>query len=237
MSVATDFIKSIDSSSEIADEIKEALDLLINTAQTKADLFEQEIESDLITGKTIDNLTIPVTEVLLKDIQCRAVTAQDPSPDITSIVTEDMSDMFSGDMSIAKGICDIIVKAINTIVGTGLGTEMSRDFYLVAIEYPAIIRYDFKFWGRAVQAQSLREQIHNAITSVVYKSAVDVDQLDFNTFLSVYAPILNDAYDKDIDKIKDALIQAKEVFNIYKSEENKIKLSAEDLTSTYILKK
>lgn len=41
MSVATDFIKSIDSSSEIADEIKEALDLLINTAQTKADLFEQ----------------------------------------------------------------------------------------------------------------------------------------------------------------------------------------------------
>lgn len=237
MSVATDFIKSIDSSSEIADEIKEALDLLINTAQTKADLFEQKIESDLITGKTIDNLTIPVTKVLLKDIQCRAVTAQDPSPDITSIVTEDMSDMFSGDMSIAKGICDIIVKAINTIVGTGLGTEMSRDFYLVAIEYPAIIRYDFKFWGRTVQAQSLREQIHNAITSVVYKSAVDVDQLDFNTFLSVYAPILNDAYDKDIDKIKDALIQAKEVFNIYKSEENKIKLSAEDLTSTYILKK
>lgn len=145
MSVATDFIKSIDSSSEIADEIKEALDLLINTAQTKADLFEQEIESDLITGKTIDNLTIPVTKVLLKDIQCRAVTAQDPSPDITSIVTEDMSDMFSGDMSIAKGICDIIVKAINTIVGTGLGTEMSRDFYLVAIEYPAIIRSTLSF--------------------------------------------------------------------------------------------
>lgn len=236
MSVATDFIKSIDSSSEIADEIKEALDLLINTAQAKADLFEQEIESDLITGKTIDNLTIPVTKVLLKDIQCRAITAQDPSPDITSIVTEDMSDMFSGDMSIAKGICDIIVKSINTIVGTGLGTEMSRDFYLVAIEYPAIIRYDFKFWGRAIQAQALREQIHNAITSVVYKSAVDVDQLDFNTFLSVYAPILNDAYDKDIDKIKDALIQAKEVFNIYKSDENKIQLTAEDLASTYILK-
>lgn len=236
MSVATDFIKSIDSSTEIADEIKEALDLLINTAQAKADLFEQEIESDLITGKTIDNLTIPITKVLMKDIQCRAVTAQNPNPDITSIVSEDMADMFSGDLSISKGICDIIVKAINIVIGAGEGTELSRDFYLVAIEYPAIIRYDFKFWGRTVQAESIRKQIHNAVTSVVYKSAVDVSQLDFNTFLSVYAPILNDAYDKDIDKIKDALLQAKEVFNIYKSEDNKIKLSADDLVTNYISK-
>lgn len=234
MSVATDFINSIDSSSEIADEIKEALDLLINTAQTKADLYEQEIESDLITGKTIDNLTIPITKVLMKDIQCRAVTAKDPNPDITAIVSDDMEDMFSGDLSISKGICDIIVKAINIVIGAGEGTELSRDFYLVAIEYPAIIRYDFKFWGRTIQAENLRKQIHNAVTSVVYKSAVDVNQLDFNTFLSVYAPILNDAYDKDIDKIKDALIQAKEVFNIYKSEDNKIKFNAEDLASKVI---
>lgn len=237
MSVATDFIKSIDSSSEIADEIKEALDLLINTAQTKADLFEQEIESDLITCKTIDNLTIPVTKVLLKDIQCRAVTAQDPSPDITSIVTEDMSDMFSGRYVNRKRYMRHNRKSNQHYCRHRFGNRNVKRFLFGGDRISGNHQIDFKFWGRAVQAQSLREQIHNAITSVVYKSAVDVDQLDFNTFLSVYAPILNDAYDKDIYKIKDALIQAKEVFNIYKSEENKIKLSAEDLTSTYILKK
>lgn len=59
-------------------------------------------------------------------------------------------------------------------------------------------------------------------------------QLDFNTFLSFYTPILNDVWDKDIAKIKDALIQAKEVFNIYKSWDNKIKFNAEDLASKVI---
>lgn len=234
MAIARDFIKSIDSSDNIADEIKEALTLLIDMAQSKSDLFEQEIETDLKTGKTLDNLTVPITKVLLKDMQCRAITAEDPNPDIQGIVKEDMAGMFSGDVSILNGISDIIVKAINIVVGTGEGTEMTRDFYLVAIEYPAIIRYDFKFWGRAVQAKNIREKIHNAVTSVVYKSAVDVKQLDFNTFLSVYAPILNDAYSKDISKIKEALEQAKEVFNIYKSEDNKIHFEAENMAKQIV---
>lgn len=68
MAIARDFIKSIDSSDNIADEIKEALTLLIDMAQSKSDLFEQEIETDLKTGKTLDNLTVPITKVLLKDM-------------------------------------------------------------------------------------------------------------------------------------------------------------------------
>lgn len=39
MAIARDFIKSIDSSDNIADEIKEALTLLIDMAQSKSDLF------------------------------------------------------------------------------------------------------------------------------------------------------------------------------------------------------
>lgn len=218
MGALRNIVKSADSSPQVEEEVKEALAMLVELAQEKAKSAEGEIKFDLQTGKTTDDLSVPITKVIQSKMEYRAITSN--SSDIISSITSSISEMFSGDAGILKGISGIANTALTAIVGAGEGQENEVRFYNVVTEYPAIVRFDFYFWGRNTKAKSIMTQVKSAFACVGFKSAVDVSKLDYNTFLSLYSPILRSAFGSDQQKLKEMINESKEVYNMFNEKNN-----------------
>lgn len=214
MGALRNIVKSADSSQQVADEVKEALAMLVELAEQKAISAEEKIKLDLKTGKTTDDLTVPITKVIRSQTEYRAITASSPTNLIDDIKSS-IGEMFNGNAGILNGIAGIAKTALTSITGTGLGQESEVRFYNVVTEYPAIVRFDFYFWGRNIKAKAIMSQVKNAFACVAYKSAVDITKLDYNTFLSLYAPVLNAAFGSDQTKLKEMIKESKEVYNMF----------------------
>lgn len=235
MSFIRDIVNSVDNSAEVADDIKESLSFLMSLAEAKGNFFEETIKADLISGKmsdTPDNLTVPITKVLQKSFECRAITAKS-TKSIIEEIKNSMKNLFSGDPKILDGISGLINTALTAIMGAGYGEETLIKSYSVVVENCSIVRYDFSFWGRNIESDSIRKQIENVFTCVAYKSAVDVPKLDFNTFLSLYGSVIVHSYGNDRMKIMELLQEAKKVYELFLTEEQRqsfpLTLNIEDI--------
>lgn len=229
MAAIRDIIKSVDQSKEVAAETKETLKILMSMAEAKADLFEKEIENDLITGKTSDSLTIPITKVMQHHKEYRAQTSN--KSDIIEEIGKSFSEMFSGDADVAKGICTIISKAFNVMIGSGKGQEGVSIDYKVIAEYPAIVRYDFRFWYRNIESESIFTYMENAFAITAVKSIIDTTKLTFHDFIALYGPILTQAFGSDKTKIKQFLADAREIYEMFQDD---VAPDAERLIQSYI---
>lgn len=210
MAVARQFIKdNLDASKQIADETIEALTLLSSLADSKAEIFKQKLEQDLLRGKTTDDLTVSITKVLNKYSETRVKTAEST---VATDIVDTFKTMFDGDKKIADSICSIVEDSINAITGVSEGEESEKMGYYVLVEYPAIVRYDYYFWNRKVKAESIMKTFQDVMSVVVYKSAVDVKKLTFNEFLAVYGPIMQHASDGDKGTILAYINDAKEIY-------------------------
>lgn len=217
MGAIRDIVKKADNTKEVTAEIKENLNVLLSLAETKANLFQEEIEKDLITGKTVDDLTVPITKVVAKEIQYRAITADSTSStldEVSKSITTMVSEGGNAN-SLINGIAKIANTALNTIMGCGEGQEMVKKVYTVVADYPAIVRFDFAFWVRSVKADSIRSHMEKALSCVAYKSAVDITKLAFNDFLTLYGPILRGAFGDDTAKIKEMISESKEIYELF----------------------
>ena len=211
MGFIRDIVKTADQSDVIAAEVKEALSILMTLAESKSSVFKTEIESDLLTGRASDTLTVPITKVLQSKNEYRGITVT--STDVIGEISKSLQTLFVGDAQLLEGITKIVDSAITLLMGAGKGEETEIRIYTVVAEYPAIVRYDFAFWCRNIEADNIFSQMQNALSCVAYKSAVDVTKLDFNTFLAIYQPILVVAYGEDPKKLEEMITQAE---NIYK---------------------
>lgn len=218
MGALRNIVKSVDSSSQVEEEVKEDLAVFVELADQKAKTAEEAIKFDLQTGKTTDDLSVPITKVIQSKVEYRAITAE--SSNIIQDITSSISEMFTGDSGILNGISKIANTAMDAIVGAGVGEESEIRFYNVVTEYPAIVRFDFYFWGRNTRAKSIMTQVKSAFACVGYKSAVDISKLDYNTFLSLYSPILRSAFGSDQQKLKEMINESKEVYNMFNEKNN-----------------
>ena len=116
---------------------------------------------------------------------------------------------------IVTGISKIATTALNTIMGVGEGEEQAVKLYSVVADYPAIVRFDFAFWSRKIAAESMKKYCETALACVAYKSAVDITKLEFNDFLALYGPILNEGFGSDPSKMKEMIAQSKEIYNMF----------------------
>lgn len=214
MGALRDIVKSADTSSQVEEEVKEALSILVGLAQEKSKSAEAEIKLDLQTGRTPDALSVPITRVIDSRTEYRAVTESSPSDLITDIA-DSLGKMFSGDAGIINGIASIAQTALAGIMGNGEGQESEARFYNVVTEYPAIVRLDFYFWGRNTKAKGIMSQVKSSFACVGYKSAVDMSKLDFNTFLSLYGPVLKTAFGDDQTKLEKMIDEAKTVYSMF----------------------
>jgi hypothetical protein len=214
MAVVRQIISAVDNQPATTAATREALALLMGLAESKAEVFRQRIERDLVTGKMGDSLTVAITKVLSSRVEYRSHVKTEATPIINSI-TKSLSSMFAGDTEILTGIGDIVEDMLDAIMGAGEGNETEVTAYCVVVDYPAIVRYDFAFWGRNLISESITTYMENVFACVAYKSAVDVQKLLFNDFLALYGPILVRAYGKDPEKVIYLLEQAGKVYEMY----------------------
>jgi hypothetical protein len=215
MSLLQEVINTADASNEVEDVIKESLNYLLALAESRATIFEQAIEKDLDSGRTFDSLTVPVTRVLKKRTEYRAITAH-TTTDVLDAVSSAIVDMVGNPSLelITSGIAGIASDILSTVIGVGAGQERAMTGYTVAPIFPAIVRFDFAFWARGVSSQAIRKHTESAITCVVYESAVNVFKLTLNEFLSIYSSVIAKAFpdgDNMVDKIA-MISQAKELY-------------------------
>ncbi len=224
-----EIINGLDQSNETEKEIAEQLKILSSLGSSKVDIFRGEIEMSLKDGKTVDDLKVPITKVLGSYEEYRAYT-QRSQEDLLKDVVESIQIMFSGGKNdILNGVGGLITKGLSIILGAGSGEELQRKEYYVVVEYPAIIRYDLAMWTRNISVKALQSRAQNVIACVVYKSAVDVTQLDFNTFLGCYSNVLSEAFGSDRSNIKEMISEAAEVFGLFKKQEGTRASAAEQI--------
>lgn len=230
MSTIRDAIKKADNTKDVTTETKESLRIIMDLAESKAKIFEDQIVMDLKTGKTTDDLTVPITKVSRKIVDYRAVTSTSSSviDELQKAITGMVDDHSAA--GIVKGIASICNTALTTIMGVGAGEEQTVALYSVVADYPAIVRFDFAFWSRKISAKSLTAYCETALACVAYKSAVDVRQLSFNDFLTLYGPVLNAGFGSDRSKMKEMLTQAKEIYALYLDDRAKAIASDDSLT-------
>lgn len=213
MGVLRSIVQEADSSEKVEAAIKENLAVLVKLAETKSQLFEENIRMNLISGKIPGdtNLEIPITKVLAKKVEYRAISSIGDA-DVAGNITKSLSEIFSDRANILNGLSSIISSGLNTIMGTGEGEESEYRSYYVVAEYPAIVRFDICFWLRAIKTQGLQVHLNKVLTCVAYKSAVNIKNLDFNDFLALYGPILNRAFGSDLSELDKMIERAEDIY-------------------------
>lgn len=203
------------------EDVSEELSMLSNLAQARLDLFKSEIESSLKSGKVTDDLTVAITKLIKKHEEYRVYTGN--ATELPEKISNAVQEIIGGET--AEGITNIVSSLVNVFLGAEEGEETMERDYVVTVEYPAIIRLDMAFWSWKVKNEKLKTKAQSIICFVVYKSAVDVEKLDFNAFLSVYAPTLRaTCIDKttnqlmDEDKLIRLLEEAKKVYTLLKGD-------------------
>ncbi|MDD4113308.1 MAG: hypothetical protein PHC56_09815 [Herbinix sp.] len=214
MSVIRNAINNCDSSKETEQIIKEQLETLAQLADAQNEIDSKAIEISLKDGKVSDDLKIPITKVIGQYRETHVVTKEGPS-DIIDKIAGSIKSFFNPSVEgILTGVSGILGTALNALMGTGEGMEAKKSQYMVVVEYPAIIRFDFAMWVRNTRASGLMSHCKNAISVVAYKSAVDINKLDFATFLAIYAPVLNSAFGSDQTQIKHLIEESKDVYGM-----------------------
>lgn len=213
MSFIRDAINSCDVSNQMEAIIKEQLETLMQLADKNADIASARIEASLKDGKINDDLYVPISKVIKSYREAHAVTTEG-NADIIKKASDSISKFLNpGAQEILDGIGGILTTAFDALMGSGEGMELSQDTYVVAVEYPAVIRLDFSIWVRNTRAEGIRKKCKSAIGVVAYKSAVDIHKLDFATFVSIYASLLSQSFGSNVKNV-DEMLDAAE--NIYK---------------------
>lgn len=209
MGVLNDAVKTVDKSDEKFEEIQESLNLLVQVAESKASLYEQQIKDDLFRGKILgkqegtDSLFFPISSVKDFRKEYRCITENTVNTNILDTIATSITDMIDdpSGKGIVKGVAKIINSALEPILGVAKGQEQYCAATTTFIEGTGtgvnIVRFDCIIWARAIQAESIRSKVQTALACVAFKSVVDVEKLRFDDFRSVYAPILEATGEKD----------------------------------------
>lgn len=227
MGAVRNIIRTVDATPEVTDEVKESLKILMELAESKARVFEELIKNDLLLGKTTDTLTIPITKIVQSKTEFRAKTQETPA-DFVGPIAESLGKMFSGSGEILNGIAGMINTGLQTVVGAGYGEEAEMRMYSVVAEYPAIVRFDFAFWGRKIEAKAMSKHMEQVFSCVAYKSAVDVKKLAFNDFLAVYGPVLIKAFGSNMQLVKNMIEESKKIYTMMVPAKNAAPLLSQD---------
>lgn len=212
MSKISEKVKSLDVKNQMEAVLKEQLDTLVSLTNHMTEQAENSIRESLRQGAATGGYEVPVTYVIQHTSEERAIASETRS-DIIKKLGEGISHFFNpGKQEILNGVVSIVSDTIDALLGAGEGMEASQRVYLVAEEYPSLVRMDFQLWVRNTRAVGLSTLCKSALSVVGFKSAVDVKKLDFATFSAIYSPLLAKAYGSDIKGLEEALAKAEELY-------------------------
>jgi hypothetical protein len=204
-------LESFDGSDETAQMQKELVENLAKLAEAKAEFFELQISTNLLTAGSADNRTVPVEAVLDSATETHALTSGSLK-EIGDAVSRSLKSFLSGSKDdILNGVGDLIHDALKVFLGDGSASMDTLKRYYVMTEGLSIVRVDLMAWVLNVEAQSLKTKVEKVSAFSVVKSAVDLSKVKFNTFLNFYSTQLARAK-LDDERIGAALSEAHEIY-------------------------
>ena len=191
MSILKDAINALDPAPDKKTELTLALSLISELAENKSIEFERRVEESLRTAGTVENRTIPVTEIIAKHREYRAYVKSDAGKIATEVSGAIKKFVSGGSDDIIDGISDLVTTGVEALIGGGSASQQELTSYYIVVQDYGIVRYDISAWSRSVEARGITAQIECALAFQATKSSVDVTKLSFNTFLIAYGQQLN----------------------------------------------
>ncbi len=222
MSTLRKAIESFDPVELEQNNCREVLDALVSLANTKRELFNQQIQTALQDKTNELNKTVPISEILSHTDFYFAQTSEEV--DAVEVIEDSLSSLISSIAeegktwdSITKAafssVSRILGKAVNMFLGDYEGAEREERGYQVAAEGPSLIRLDYRCWYRKIEAQGIKTKMNKIVVYSVSKSTVDVSKMSFNGFINVYMPMLVTLVpDVDLPKL---LERGAEIFKLF----------------------
>ena len=202
---------------EMTEETKEALNLLYELSEAKAQAFETQIAANLRTAGTVENPTIPITEILGSHQEIRVITSETTDQSITDNVSKSLKSMISGGSdNIINGITGLIDTGLHIVLGASKGEECFEKSYYIATDGLSIVRLDLMYWCRHISAANVIKHAEKSLVCTAVKSSVDLSKLSFNGFLSAYQKQLSRC-SFSIEELKQEVLNAKEIYALFKS--------------------
>ena len=197
---------------ELTEETKETLNLLYELAEGKAESFETKITNNLRTAR---NLTVPITVILKSHQEIRVITSDTTDNDITEAIQETLNHIISGGTdNIINGITRLIHTDLHTVLDDTKGKERTETRYYIATEGLSIVRLDFMYWSRHINATNTDNYVKKCLMYTVVKSSVDLSKLSFNAFLSEYQKQLSKC-SFNIDELKQEIQHIQEIYKLF----------------------
>lgn len=179
-------ISALDPAPDKTKDLTLLLSLLSELCEQKNLAFTESIEAELRTAGTIENKTIPVTEILAKHKEYRAYVKSDAGKIASETSSAIKKFISGGSENIVDGIAALVTTGIEAIIGAGSGTQQELSSYYIVVQKFGILRFDIRVWSRQIEASGITKSIETALAIVAYKSSVDVKKLSLNTFLIAY---------------------------------------------------
>jgi hypothetical protein len=186
MAVLKNAINALDPAPEKTSQLTLLLTLLSELCEQKVNQFTEAIETELRTAGSVENKTVPVTEILAKHKEYRAYIKHDAGKIATEVSSAIKKFIAGTSSSILDGISDLVTTGIEAIIGAGSGSQQEMSSYYIVVQSYAILRFDIRVWCRQIEAKGITEQIETALSVVAFKSSVDVRKITLNTFMVAY---------------------------------------------------
>lgn len=214
MAAIRDLFKGADEAKKLNDEAKELLDNLEALATVKAEFFQQLIENKLRSAGVGQDQTVAISKIQSFKMQTRAYISSDTAK-ITGAVSGAIKGFVKGGSdNIQNGVTSLLTEMVTALFGESEGSESLKSEYYLVNEGVALIRLDLMAWSRAVKSSSLTTKVEQVSAFCLYKSTVDIDKLDFDTFLDRYQDIITAGH-PDMS-MEQTIAKCKEDFALFK---------------------
>lgn len=179
-------INALDPAPDKKSELTLALNLLSELCQQKVDAYAAAIDSELRTAGSVENKTIPITEILASHKEYRAYVSSDAGKIATEVSAAIKNFITGGNDKIVDGVASLVTTGIEAIIGAGSGSQQELSSYYIIVQGFSLIRFDVRVWSRTIEATGITKQIENAMAIAAFKSSVDIRKISLNTFLNAY---------------------------------------------------
>lgn len=209
-------LKKFDESDKLSKEAEELVSTLATLSESKADHFVDAVTRDLLEAGTAGNWTVPITAVLKTTKHTHAYIANDSSK-ISETVKAALKSFVTGTKEgILDGVGTLVTEAVTIFLGNSSADTGQMQEYYVMTEGLSIVRVDVVGWYLTVKAEALTKKVQKVSAFVAFKSSVNVNKLDYNSFLNLYQDQLTLPKGKLTDDIITELENVYKIFQKFK---------------------
>ncbi|BAU26760.1 hypothetical protein DFP93_11130 [Aneurinibacillus soli] len=209
MGLIYNVFKELDTFSELGEMQKQLIITLDDLARSKATIFEQEIKESLL--ETTENRTIPINHITSKMTRIHTYTEESAKHILENVKESLRNFVTKGNEKVIDEVGNLMSGEVTRFLNeSGVNSNVLKRYYVMT-EGESIIRIDLRGWYSEINIKSLANKIEKISAFVAVKSAVNLQALDYNAFLSVYQYQLSKS-DLNLTDIKEALDEARQIY-------------------------